>query len=91
MTESNTVCTDCEAPFYDALGYSTCAHCRRCDAIDQKKERQRDAIQHWDDERDIGNGIIVTLKPGNYFYDDCGVQGFDTPQEAMAAVAKAVR
>lgn len=29
-------------------------------------------VEHWDDERSIGNGIIVTLKPGYHFYDDCG-------------------
>lgn len=48
-------------------------------------------ILHWDDERDIGNGIIVTLKEGFCFYDDCGVMGFDTPQQALigASLAKA--
>lgn len=43
-------------------------------------------VEHWDDERAIGNGIIVTLRPGHFFYDDCGVQGFDTEREARAAV-----
>lgn len=43
-------------------------------------------VEHWDDERAIGNGIIVTLRPGHFFYDDCGVQGFDTQREASAAV-----
>ena len=49
-------------------------------------------VEYWDDERDIGNGIIVTLIPGVFFYDDCGVMGFDTAKEArkeVAAVAKA--
>lgn len=44
-------------------------------------------VEHWDDERDIGNGIIVTLVHGAYFYDDCGVMGFDTPKQANAAIA----
>jgi hypothetical protein len=44
-------------------------------------------VMHWDDERDIGNGIIVTLKPGFHFYDDCGVQGFDTLKEAQISIA----
>jgi hypothetical protein len=45
-------------------------------------------VEHWDDERTLGNGIIVTLKPGHFFDDDCGVRGFDTIREARAAVAK---
>ncbi len=43
-------------------------------------------VEHWDDERSIGNGIIVTLKAGYYFYDDCGVMGFDTTREAREAI-----
>ncbi len=43
-------------------------------------------VEHWDDEREIGNGIIVTLLPGYFFYDDCGVMGFDTPREARQAI-----
>lgn len=27
-------------------------------------------VEHCDDERGIGNGIIVTLLPGHFFYDD---------------------
>ena len=46
-------------------------------------------VEHWDDERGIGNGIVVTLKPGAFFYDDCGVMGFDTPKEARAAIDNA--
>ena len=46
-------------------------------------------VEHWDDERKLGNGIIVTLKPGHFFYDDCGVMGFDGLREARAAIAKA--
>lgn len=47
-------------------------------------------VAHWDDERDIGNGIIVTLHHGHFFYDDCGVMGFDTVRvahEALRSVA----
>jgi len=43
-------------------------------------------VEHWDDERRIGNGIIVTLLPGHFFYDDCGVMGFDTVCKAHTAV-----
>jgi hypothetical protein len=43
-------------------------------------------VEHWDDERSIGNGILVTLKPGYFFYDDCGVMGFDTHKEAYTTL-----
>jgi hypothetical protein len=43
-------------------------------------------VEHWDDERVLGNGIIVTLRQGYVFYDDCGVMGFDTPREARVAL-----
>ncbi|MCB0136635.1 MAG: hypothetical protein KDD75_16135 [Caldilineaceae bacterium] len=48
-------------------------------------------VEHWDDERDIGNGIIVTLRPGHFFYDDCGVMGFDTLAEALDALLEVYR
>lgn len=48
------------------------------------------SIEHWDDERGIGNGIIVTLRPGLFFYDDCGVMGFDTVREAKREVRAAL-
>jgi hypothetical protein len=40
-------------------------------------------IQFIDDEREIGNSIIVTLAKGWYFTNekDCGVQGFDNISE----------
>lgn len=38
-------------------------------------------IEHFDDEREIGNGIIITLKKGYVFYDDCGVIGVDKESE----------
>jgi hypothetical protein len=43
------------------------------------------AVQHWDDERDAGNGIIVMLKSGyKWSFDGHGlhVRGYDTPKEA---------
>lgn len=49
------------------------------------------AFRALDDERDIGNGIIVTLRPGHFFYDDCGVMGFDTPAEALDALLEVYR
>jgi hypothetical protein len=47
-------------------------------------------IQHIDDERDMDNGIIVTLAYGYSFeprYHE-GVRGFDTMREMRAATAK---
>lgn len=43
-------------------------------------------VEHWDDERDIGNGIIITLHYGYSFEnaEHCGVMGFDTVTEAKA-------
>jgi hypothetical protein len=49
---------------------------------------------HWvsyiDDERDIGNSIIVTLKEGWDFEDikGCGVRGFDTVAEVKAGTTR---
>lgn len=48
-------------------------------------------VEHWDDESRIGNGIIVTLRPSHFFYDDCGVMGFDTLEEARSAIDDVVR
>jgi hypothetical protein len=48
-------------------------------------------IEFWDDERELGNGIIVTLQPGLFFYDDCGVMGFDTVKEAKAKVREVAK
>lgn len=51
-------------------------------------------IQHWDDERSLGNSIIVTLVNGFAFQDNniddaaLHVRGFDTVKEAMSAVVK---
>lgn len=45
----------------------------------------REWIAHIDDERDIDNSIIVTLKEGWFFEDEqnCGVRGFDTVKEVQ--------
>jgi len=46
-------------------------------------------IEHWDDERASGNGIIVTLQWGWSFEPSHeGVCGFDTVTEARRATAK---
>lgn len=52
--------------------------------------RQLPHVAHVDDERNIGNSIIVTLKDGWYYKADpqCGVSGFDTVAEAKAGSAK---
>lgn len=48
------------------------------------KIRERRWVAHVDDERELDNGIIVTLKKGYTFVNDpgCGVRGFDTATEA---------
>lgn len=40
-------------------------------------------VAYIDDERELGNSIIVTLADGWYFADetDCGVRGYDTVSE----------
>ncbi len=51
-------------------------------------------VMHWDDERSIGNSLIVTLNYAWKFTSDAlGVEhvlGFDTATEARAAVREAV-
>ncbi|OZA25671.1 MAG: hypothetical protein B7X91_11440 [Hydrogenophilales bacterium 17-64-11] len=44
----------------------------------------RPHVSHVDNERELGNGIIVTLRDGFYFSADpgCGVRGFDSAKEA---------
>ncbi len=55
-------------------------------------ERRR--IENWDDERDMGNSLLVTLKPGWRFSTDplvpTHVEGFDTVTEARRGVRQAV-
>lgn len=47
-------------------------------------------VLYLDDERDIGNAIIVTLKEGYTFSDGdgCGVMGFDTMQDVRRALKR---
>lgn len=47
-------------------------------------------IEHFDDERSLGNGVIVTLALGWSFYhsEHLGVMGFDTVTEARQATRK---
>lgn len=47
-------------------------------------------VLHVDDERAIGNGIIITLAEGWYFWTDpgCGTRGFDTAREALTETAR---
>jgi len=49
-----------------------------------------DHVLHWDDERQNGDGIIVTLKYGRSFDPVWheGVKGFDTIQEAKSATRR---
>lgn len=52
--------------------------------------KYREMIQHWDDERDMGNSLIVSLRPGYKFNHDVNflnathVLGFDTVKEAIS-------
>lgn len=52
-------------------------------------------IQHWDDERSLGNSLIVTLIPGFAFEPSPDekiaqhVDGFDSVDAAMKAVRSA--
>ncbi len=50
----------------------------------------REWIAHIDDERSIGNSIIVTLKPEYYFVAEhnCGVRGFDNVQDTEIGTRK---
>lgn len=49
-------------------------------------------VEHWDDERSIGNSLIVTLKKGWRFFEDGEhVRGFDTKRDAMADVRAAIK
>ncbi len=49
---------------------------------------QRARIANWDDERSLGNSLIVSLKPGWQWPDEEGahVRGFDTVKEARVAL-----
>lgn len=54
---------------------------------------QRQKVMHFDDERDIGNSIIVTLNYG-WCFEEMGpehVQGFDTIREAKQGINEAIR
>ncbi len=47
-------------------------------------------IEHWDDEREIGNSLIVTLKRGWRFGEEGEhVRGFDSKREALMEVRAA--
>ncbi|CAB5219219.1 hypothetical protein UFOVP229_42 [uncultured Caudovirales phage] len=47
-------------------------------------------IAHVDDEREIGNSVIVTLQAGWFFKGTReGVRGYDTMREAKADTTKA--
>lgn len=52
--------------------------------------KNRPWIAYVDDERDLDQGLIVTLKTGWFFNDDpnCGVRGFDTIKEAREGTAR---
>ena len=47
-------------------------------------------VEHWDDERDLDHGIIVTLRYGWSFleHEHQGVMSFETVTEAKEAVKR---
>lgn len=46
--------------------------------------KYRERIAHWDDEREIGNSLIVSLKDGWRFpAAECHTEGFDTVRDAI--------
>jgi nitrogen fixation protein len=51
-------------------------------------KKYQNRIMFWDDERDIGNALIITLKDGWKFTqgDALHVCGVDTVQDALAAL-----
>lgn len=54
-------------------------------------QRLAERVQHWDDERKLGNSLIVTLHYG-WSFDPAmheGVMGFDTVAEARSAIKRA--
>ena len=59
-----------------------------CDKIKSVKLPKH--IEAWDDEREVGNGVIVTLTRGWSFYstEHLGVCGFDTVTEAREGTRK---
>ena len=54
---------------------------------------QHPAVAFVDDERSLGNGIIVTLKDDYDFSVDpgCGVRGYDTFGEALREIKQSAR
>lgn len=69
----------------------TCQVCYNGPAMTGKEQTVKHAkIENWDDERSIGNSLIVTLKRGWRFEDLAEhVRGFDTKREAMQEVRAA--
>lgn len=54
--------------------------------------RKRPYVAHVDDERSLGNSIIVTLDNKYEFCSEepgCGVKGFDTVAECRAGTSRA--
>jgi hypothetical protein len=46
--------------------------------------KYRARVQYWDDERECGNSLIVSLEDGWKFINtDCHTSGFDTVKEAI--------
>ena len=50
------------------------------------KLKRSKKVMYVDDERDIGNSLIVTLNYGYRFEDEGHVKGFDDPEEAWEEV-----
>lgn len=47
-------------------------------------KRLKERIGHWDDERNVGNSLIITLVPGFWFPSvECHTIGVDTINQAI--------
>lgn len=62
--------------------------------MNTEQNKRHKNIMFWDDERGLGNSLIVTLVYGKQFSTDIGtkehVRGFDTVKEALQAVRESV-
>lgn len=54
-------------------------------------KRSAAKVAHWDDERGMGNSLIVTLKDGwRFVTTECHTSGYDTIQEAIEGLRDTV-
>ena len=74
------------------IGYTVIKVRDTPDPVTGETKMKHAKIEHWDDERGIGNSLIVTLKKGWRFEENGEhVRGFDTKREALADVRSATK